>query len=146
MAKLSNKLLLIFTAAILLCLNNSLSAQGPTLQFSRVILVSTVQTVPAGKVWKIENILPSARLTLVTTGYSGNVGMNSTNHVIAVNGTNIYVATADAIGSTYGNGTTGYAATASNILNNPIWLPEGTTLAAGTGVNSISVIEFTIVP
>ena len=38
-------------------------AQG-NLQFNQVKLVSTVETVPAGKVWKLENYLPSSQLAI----------------------------------------------------------------------------------
>jgi hypothetical protein len=117
-------------------------SQNHTLQYNKVKLISsTEETVPADKVWKIENILPSSRLTTAVTN-----GNATTNHIIIVNSITIYVATSDAIGSLYGNGQTGFAIEASNITGSPIWLPAGTTLKTGTGVQYISVIEFNEVP
>ena len=42
----------------LVSINKTVQAQ--TLQFSQVLLVSTTQTVPANKVWKVESYTPSA--------------------------------------------------------------------------------------
>ena len=49
------KVLLSITA---LLISLSASAQG-NLQFNQVKLVTTAEAVPAGKVWKVENILPT---------------------------------------------------------------------------------------
>ena len=122
----------------------TVNAQG-TLEFNQVKLVGSVETIPTGKVWKLCGILPSTRLTTVAEGFSGSSATAATNHIITVNGTNTYYATSDAIGATYGNASmAGYAAVASNISASDIWLPQGTTLAAGTGVFRISVIEFNV--
>ena len=92
--------------------------QAQTLQFSRVLLVSSVQTVPANKVWKVESVMP--------------INQTSIYHQIVVNSTTIIV------------GTTNYSGSWFNAF--PMWLPSGTTLAAGSTVFQISVIEFTVVP
>ena len=42
-------------------------SQG-NLQFNQVKLVSTIETVPAGKVWKVENYLPSSQLAIDLNG------------------------------------------------------------------------------
>lgn len=134
-------------------------AQG-NLQFSQVKLVGSTETVPAGKVWKVSNILPSDRLTSAAGG--GTTGQTlTTTHVIVVNGNNVVVASSDSRysvdaititergGSTAGSGTrpvSAATATSESILNGAIWLPEETTLAAGSGVYRVSVLEFTIVP
>ena len=49
--------------------------QAQTLQFSRVLLVSSVQTVPANKVWKVEGALLT--YTGATTNYRITVNSNS---------------------------------------------------------------------
>lgn len=110
-----------------------------TLQFNQVKLVSTVETVPTGKVWKIESMLPSSRLTTYFCTNTSSCGYAQTQHIILVNGTSVYMASSDVSGEY-----AGYA-TSALTLNTTIWLPEGTTLAAGTGVYSISVIEFNLI-
>lgn len=131
---------LITCIVVSILLNSAMKAQG-TLQFNQIKLVGAQEQVPSGKAWKICGILPSARLTVTNAN-----GSSSINHIIVVDGTNVYYATGDAVGSTYGNGTTGYASVSSNISSSALWLPANTTLAAGTGVHRISVIEFNIIP
>jgi len=101
---------------------------GQTLQFSQVLLVSSnTQTVPAGKVWKVENILASSSLV---------VNNSIKNFTITVDNTSIFVA-----------GAVEYAGPSSaNQLVQPIWLPAGSTLAAGQNVFRVSVIEFNVLP
>ena len=114
-------------------------AQG-NLQFNQVKLVSTVETVPVGKIWKVENILPSVRPT--TTSW-GNATLDFT---ILVNGQTVYYLSAESKGSLYGNGQTGITSMSAGIGASPIWLPAGTTLATGQNILSLSVVEFNIVP
>ena len=107
-------LLFAFVVSLFSLVNTS---QAQTLQFSQVLLVSTTQTVPANKVWKVEGVMPV---------YNGNA-INQ----ISINSTSIVV-------STFGYTLSGNAF--------PLWLPAGTTLAAGSNVFQVSVIEFTVVP
>jgi hypothetical protein len=127
---------LLFTTVV-----TSLCAQG-TLQFSRAILVSSAQTVPAGKVWKITNYLPNG--APVDTGISM-PGFGATNfwaRIIKINGTNVF---ADhAFMAAFMTAT--YPATNNLQAGGPIWLPEGTTLQAHSGVFAVSVLEFNILP
>lgn len=103
-------------------------AWGQTLQFSQVLLVSSnAQTVPAGKVWKVENILASSSLV---------VNNSIRNFSILVDNTSVFVAGA----VEYGGPST------ANQLVQPIWLPAGSTLAAGQNVFRVSVVEFTVLP
>ena len=105
---------------------NSLSQ---TLEFSQVILVSSLQTVPQDKVWKVSNILP-------TLNGSGSCK-------IKVNGNDIVVAfSLSSNGQTNGTGNFGNSHNYYNCLEGAYWLPEGTTLEAFTNVQYISVIEF----
>jgi hypothetical protein len=108
------------------------TVQGQTLQFSQVLLVSTTQTVPANKVWKVEGFMPSQSL----------ITYNVKDFSIVVDNSQVYVA-----GSHQGNAGSqyGYGYFASLDFQ-PLWLPAGTTLAAGTNVFRVSVIEFTVVP
>ena len=113
-------------------------AWGQTLQFSQVLLVSSnTQTVPAGKVWKVENILASSSLVA-----SGN---QTVNFSISVDNSQVFVAGANSQVNVYNQGVQSMSST-SNQLVQPIWLPAGSTLAAGQNVFRVSVIEFTVVP
>ena len=125
-------------------------AQG-NLQFSQVKLVSTSETVPAGKVWKLQNFLPNVSLfTDITRNQQNPTSGGIRNFIILVNGISIYLQTtvtrevgrSDSYWSQDGYAT----AASSSILNEPIWLSSGTTLAASTNVQFVSVIEFNIVP
>jgi len=111
---------------------------GQTLQFSQVLLVSSnTQTVPAGKVWKVENILASSSLVA-----SGN---QTVNFSISVDNSQVFVAGANSQVNVYNQGVQSMSST-SNQLVQPIWLPAGSTLSAGQNVFRVSVIEFTVVP
>jgi len=115
----------------LLCCGLAFTANSQTLEFSQVLLVSSLDTVPQGKIWKVTNILP----TLDGSGSSK----------IQVNGNDIVVAfTLGAHAGYYQSGVSfdyshDYHYTG---LQGPYWLPEGTTLQASTNVQYISVIEF----
>lgn len=100
--------------------------QGNNLQFSQAILVeSTSQTVPSGKVWKVVSVQRNT---------NGNY-----NSQITINGTIIYV------GGGYQDGVT-QNQKVSNLGNTfPIWLPAGTTIKAEAGVEFLSVLEFNVV-
>jgi len=98
--------------------------QSQTLQFSQVLLISTVQTVPANKVWKIESFFPSQNF---------NVGNNHSTAFITIDNVSCY------IGQTRSDAGMSY-------MPLPAWIPAGTTVAAGQNIISISVIEFTVLP
>jgi hypothetical protein len=105
------------------------TANSQTLEFSQVLLVSSLDTVPQGKVWKVTNILP----TLEGSGSSK----------IQVNGNDIVVAfSMSSNGQTNHTGNFGNNHNYYNALQGSYWLPEGTTLQASTNVQYISVIEF----
>jgi|694.fasta_scaffold69723_1 hypothetical protein len=113
-------------------------AWGQTLQFSQILLVSSnTQTVPAGKVWKVENILASSSLVA-----SGN---QTVNFSISVDNSQVFVAGANSQVNVYNQGVQSMSST-SNQLVQPIWLPAGSTLAAGQNVFRVSVIEFNVLP
>jgi hypothetical protein len=124
---------------VFLFLSLRLFSQG-NLQFNQVKLVTTSETVPAGKVWKIENILPGVRPTTTSWG-------NSTlDFTININNQTVYYLSSESKGSLYGNGQTGISSISVGIGNAPIWLPAGAILSAGTNVLSVNVLEFNLVP
>lgn len=115
-----------------------LYAQG-NLQFNRVKLVAASDTVPTGKVWKIESVIYSTPIVQngnATTAFS--IGTDAT---IIINGSSIVTRSSRGINSSQGG-----AYYALWNLDLPIWLPAGSTLASSTGVHSISIIEFNVVP
>lgn len=122
-------------------LSNLACAQG-NLQFNQVKLVTSIETVPLGKVWKIESVIYNIAPT--ATGYQSGAGScNSTSY----ESTAIEVA---GIPTKVGQGT--QPASYSSLVYThsytilPLWIPAGTTLSGGTCLNKISVIEFNIIP
>ena len=128
---------------ILFILLNQLALAQGNLQFNQVKLVTALETVPAGKVWKIESVIYNIAEGS-TTYQTGNYGGCNTNDY---NSAAIIVAgTPTKVGQgtsplAYSNGAYVHSYT---IL--PIWLPAGTTLSGGICLNKISVIEFNITP
>jgi hypothetical protein len=118
---------IIFFIAISL---TSISFSQGNLQFNQVKLVSTLETVPNGKVWKVENIL-------VNEGNLIGTNMNSRFYACTYKVNNIYCFI------TQSNNSSNISPTPGSF---PFWLPEGSTLAAGTNINFLSVIEFNILP
>ncbi len=123
------------------------NAQG-TLQFNQVILLTTSANVPAGKVWKVESVLGVATTTASNQDGSYTATLPAS-HTIVVGGSNVDVATA-LLGSA--SVSYGYVSNARTMwfskeicTSLPIWLPEGTSLATGANVSSISVIEFNVI-
>ena len=126
----------------LICFTSFSNAQ--TLTFSQVLLVgNTAQTVPTGKVWKVESYLLNNSTTV----------NNSAGNCVAA-GTNpgaLFIVAAPG-GATYNfmyrpvqanpssSGQWGFGATF------PFWLPAGSQLASNCASWYLSVIEFSINP
>jgi len=133
----------LFLTLCVLLLAGSAFGQG-NLQFNQVRLISTSQTVPAGKVWKVESALISNILTPAATQSH----MNTNGAYMLVNGNSI------AVSGTYASWGTpavtwnasGTMTTSGGLTTFPLWLPAGTTLAASTNVTYLSVMEFNITP
>jgi hypothetical protein len=117
---------------IFLLFGMHMSAQG-NLEFSQVKLVGIQETIPTGKVWKVESVLNNSTLQ-INTGTSSSQN-NATS--ILVNGTSVLITT------TWGSS---YATSSVQSTQLPIWLPSGTTLAAGQNVYRISIVEFNQIP
>ena len=112
-------------------------AQG-SLQFNQVIMVGTQQqTVPSGKVWKVNSFLQA-----VTT-YSGNNNSTSCSSTswhspFIMNGDRYYAFS----GLTTGSGTL-FMGVGNHF---PFWAPAGTTFQTVCSGDVLSIIEFNIVP
>lgn len=130
---------------IIFAVNISVKAQG-NLQFSQIKMISTLDTVPNGKVWKVESIVYSQSIP----NYNGN-SINQ-DEIISINGQNVSVRS-----SRYMSGTNWFSGP-YGWMNHPVaefitweqklpmWLPAGTTINVGAGVQYINAIEYNIVP
>ena len=118
----------IFLVLTVIAVSTFFATAQNSMEFSRVLLVESLDSVPQGKIWKVSNILQ-------TNTASGQ-------RQIFVNGNSIIVAlSTNSQTNSYNNTAYHYQ---YNALQGPYWLPEGTTLQAGTNVQYISVIEFNI--
>ena len=106
------------------------TAQSQSLTYSKVILLTALDTVPQGKVWKVTSFLPNGNYLPINA--SG--GTNSVEIKMKVNGV-ISILAAAILG--------GYSTALSNVFPMPIWIPAGTTLEPSTNCGSLSIIEFT---
>lgn len=98
----------------------SFISNAQNLQFSQALLFNgtAVQTVPAGKVWKIEHQAQSYS--------SSGSGLHAS---LVINGINWFL-----------NGTSG------SLPSGAIWLPAGATVAGWGQYTNYNILEFTIVP
>ena len=121
----------------------TLRAQGYALRFNTVLLVSSLDTVPTGKIWKIESVMHSSDLNAIGT----NLAWSAVSSAIKVNGNIVYMNrnTSGSARIYYSSYVDPNATSDMNLTALPIWLPAGTTLAAYSNINYISVIEFNLV-
>jgi hypothetical protein len=127
--KMSKKI--IITLSICLAIALSSNAQNQ-LTFNQVLLVTLTSqgdTVPQGKVWKVESSVSE----LLTNGETYfHVNNNKCNITKSITYTGIV--------SSDGYG---YASTIVNPIF-PMWLPAGTIVTSGALVSALSIIEFNI--
>jgi hypothetical protein len=116
------------------------SAMAQSLAFSQVKTVSQAETVPANKVWKLNGCFYNALLSGIVSSGSGSGTYSNSDAYILVNNQSVAVRSSRSGGGYY------HAAGFVWEMAWPMWLQTGSTLAASTGVLSVSVIEFTIVP
>ena len=128
---------------ILFILLNQLAFAQGNLQFNQVKLVTALETVPAGKVWKIESVIYNipSEMSSYQTSQSLSCGVHTfQNFAIEVAG----------VPTKTGQGVN--ALQLSNITYTqgytelPIWLPGGATLSGGPCLNKVSILEFNIIP
>lgn len=124
--------------AVVLFSQGRIAAQS--LAFSQVKTVSQVETVPANKVWKLNGCFFNALLSGIVSSGSGSGTYSNSDAYILVNNQSVAVRSSRSGGGYY------HAAGFVWEMSWPMWLQAGSTLAASTGVLSVSVIEFTIVP
>jgi hypothetical protein len=129
--------LILSLVACLLIIDNSFS-QGNNLQFGKVLLIETLSTVPANKVWKVESVLSKSALALPTPGtYDRNLNDNT---AIQVNSNSIIIYSVQLLIGGFGT------AFSKEVTKLPFWLPAGSTLNISTNVQYISVIEYNLIP
>lgn len=135
----SKFLFLLLFFGFIFCKYEVVNAQSG-LAFSQVILVgNTAQTVPTGKVWKIETIW-SFTSGVVNSSCSGVASAMDYARAININSVTLYPVSATQTGSS------------GNIFNSgeassfPYWIPAGTSVQAYCSGSQISVVEFTILP
>lgn len=118
-----------FLFILIVMIGTKLHAQS-NLQFGKVKLVTLADTVPLGKIWKIESII---------------IPENCYNYYyrkILINNQTIIVSHT-VFGSQFVSNTNGVAL--NEMMKLPAWLPEGTVLAAYQNCGIISLIEFNVV-
>jgi hypothetical protein len=127
----------------------SFIVKSQNLQFSQVKLINTLETVPAGKVWKIEGFMynQSIPLTPVVQGNGYAPQVYNQDEKIIINNLVHDVRSTRFIGIGWMGGSYSTGPALYNWEQKlPIWLPAGSTLDISTGVAYINVIEFTIIP
>jgi hypothetical protein len=131
---------------LVLTLAASAAAQTDSeLRFSRVVLVENVaQTVPAGKVWKVESALYNggAPFCLGAANCGPNTQVRGADGLMTfvVNGLSVHIPS----NTYYNSNPTNPSSSTHNSF--PFWLPAGSTLQASTNVRYLSVLEFSVVP
>ncbi len=119
---------------------NGLSAQN--LQFGTTKLIdSKSDTVPAGKIWKIECFVYSQPIAQCPNSGAPKVNISDS---IILNGKPMMVR-AQRFSAMYENTWDDYGWNTEFFLweqKTPMWLPAGSTLSVGSGVRYISVLEF----
>jgi len=127
----------------LICAASVSWLSGQTLSYSRVLLVeSSAQTVPAGHVWKVERAVSQVAAQVNSAGWA-TIPTPTATFQIAINGVNINISTVRTSAvAPYHSSQSSYTTSAIDQGTFPLWLPPGTTLAAGSNVRYISVIEF----
>ena len=123
-------LIIFFNTAILF-------AQG-NLQFNQIVIVSDqIQTVPTGKVWKVESY-QQQQIGVGTSSPTTNCGDLNRPRYYQIDGINYN----DIKGTGWGSGSILFMAQ----NNFPFWLKAGQTLKTSCPGDFLSVIEFNVVP
>lgn len=135
----SNRIFLSILFFCLLFSTDKIRAQF-NLQFNQVLLVSnTIQTVPAGKVWKVESFMQAGIAVPDVIEVGGTCALTDRHHPMIVNNQNYYL-----INGSPGHGSSGVFLAPNNAL--PMWLPSGTTVKTACSKDVLSIVEFNLVP
>jgi hypothetical protein len=131
----------LFLLVAIFSISTFAKTQG-NLQFNQVKLVSSLETVPSGKVWKVESCAYQGGTPICIAPYSLSPcnNVNGSNPIYALQSININS------NQIYINTLSNNASSLGSSIQFPIWLPAGTTAAAGTNTRFLNVIEFNIVP
>ena len=125
---MSKKIIITLSICLAFVLNSNAQNQLTFNQVLLVTLTSQGDTVPQGKVWKVESSV-SELLTNGETYFHVNNNKCNITKSIALTG--------------YNGGGYGYASTIVNPIF-PMWLPAGTIVTSGIDVLALSIIEFNI--
>ncbi|MFM2038795.1 MAG: hypothetical protein RL432_1734 [Bacteroidota bacterium] len=110
------------------------------LQLNQVLLVNnTVQTVPVGKVWKIESYLQAGVTINDMSESSATCNFPGRHHAFLVNNQLYYL-----INGSPGHGSSGTFMAVGNSL--PMWIPAGTSVRTSCASDVLSILEFNLVP
>lgn len=133
-------LILFFLIALFTLINREHANAQSGLEFSQVLLVgNSVQSVPSGKVWKLESIW-SASPGVMNSSCSSVSSAVDYARAIEINSVSLFPASATQTGSS------GNIYSSGEIASFPYWLPAGTSVKAYCSGSQISVIEFTVIP
>lgn len=146
--KINKKMGYLFFAMLAFSSVSRLSGQN--LQFGKVKLIgSTRDTVPTGKIWKVEGLIYSQAIANCPTNrFSVNISDS-----ILINGIQINVR-AQRFSGLMDRCADGCVQSGSVFSPEfviweqklPFWLPAGTTISASKGVQYISILEFAEAP
>jgi hypothetical protein len=113
-------------------------AQG-NLQFNQVVKVNNAtQTVPVGKIWKVESYMQAYTSISEFTEYP-TCNFQDRQHPFLINGKPYYQ-----INGSPGHGSSGIFMAVGNLF--PLWLKPGETVQTTCPDNFLSIIEFNVVP
>lgn len=125
---------------IVFCITFRLFFSQFNLQLNQVLLVSNaVQTVPVGKVWKIESYMQAGVTISDMSESSATCNYPGRHHAFLVNNQLYYL-----INGSPGHGSSGTYMAVGNSL--PMWIPVGTTVRTSCASDVLSVLEFNLVP
>lgn len=123
------------TTFLIVLLFSTLGFSQGNLQFNQVKLVSAIETVQAGKVWKVTNFLPTPNGNYQSISQPG-----LAEYLIKINGVAVNLGRRAFLNNNYS------FQMAEVRHTGDIWLAAGTTLAVFQNIAHLSVIEFNIVP
>lgn len=124
--------------SLYLLTTNNVQSQG-NLQFSQVLRVAnTAQTVPVGKVWKVETFMQSNTYISEFVEYPS-CNYPDRQHPFLINSKPYYQ-----INGSPGHGSSGIMMAVGNLF--PLWLKAGEIVQTTCPDNFLSIIEYNIVP